>query len=132
MTVRDRVKYNTYMNDYMKSRYQRRRVEAVERLGGKCVACGSVENLEFDHIDPIGKDFTIARASSFAEARWQKELGKCQLLCTDCHKVKHLADNPCGTPRKYWNGCKCVECKAAYSKHHNQYRKNRTSSNAGL
>lgn len=132
MTERNREKYNAYMNDYMKNRYKRRRIEAVEKLGGKCTSCGSFESLEFDHIDPAGKDFTMAKAASFSETRWQKELEKCQLLCTDCHKLKHSVDNPCGTPQKYWNGCKCQACKAAYSKHHKKYRKDRSDGIAGL
>ena len=29
--------------------------EAKEKLGGKCVCCGVLENLEFDHIDDAKK-----------------------------------------------------------------------------
>lgn len=81
--------YNQDMNTYMKSRYFRRREQAIESLGGKCVVCGSVEELEFDHVDPSTKSFSIAKAfSGWSWSRIQVELDKCQLLCRDCHKVK--------------------------------------------
>lgn len=78
------------MNDYMKSRYLKRRLNAIEKLGGCCKICGEDDYtlLEFDHIDPKTKEFTIAKASSFSEERFNKELDKCQLLCKTCHKIK--------------------------------------------
>ena len=30
-------------------------------LGGKCECCGSTFNLQFDHIDPTTKSFSIAK-----------------------------------------------------------------------
>ncbi len=80
------------MNEYMKERYRKRRNEAIERLGGCCVNCGSDKDLEFDHKDPETKSFTIAHASSFSEKRWNEELVKCQLLCKDCHREKSKHD----------------------------------------
>ena len=37
-----------------KNRDERRKI-LIERLGGKCVKCGTTENLQFDHIDPNTK-----------------------------------------------------------------------------
>jgi len=42
-------------------RYHERIGEALDILGGKCIKCGSLENLEFDHIDPSSKLFTISK-----------------------------------------------------------------------
>lgn len=131
MPRKSREEYNAYMNNYMKERYARRREEAVAALGGKCVSCGTTENLEFDHIDPAGKDFAMARASAFSEKRWQAELAKCQLLCGDCHKAKHATQHPCGTVHRYWAGCKCGPCKGANSKYNADY-KNRRKADMGL
>lgn len=81
--------YNPKMNEYMKARYARRRADAVELLGGECASCGSIDNLEFDHIDPEQKSFPIGKA--FSGWKWSRivaELDKCQLLCHDCHQVK--------------------------------------------
>lgn len=118
---------NDYMNSYMKQRYARRRDDAIVSLGGVCVICGSDSDLEFDHIDPDTKDFTIARASSFSEERWQNELSKCQLLCHTCHVSKHREDIPCGSAKKYWRGCRCDDCRQANSLHSREYKRQRRS-----
>jgi len=83
--------YNQDMNSYMKERWRKRRAAAIIRLGSVCIVCGANENLEFDHIDPDTKLCSVARASSFSEVRFWNEVRKCQLLCTDCHKEKHIA-----------------------------------------
>ena len=31
----------------------------VQRLGGKCARCGSIENLQVDHVDPRTKKFEV-------------------------------------------------------------------------
>jgi 5-methylcytosine-specific restriction endonuclease McrA len=77
------------MNNYMKRRWERRRLAAVDKLGGKCVNCGDRDELEFDHIDPATKLYSIARASSFSQSRFDAEVAKCQLLCRECHQEKH-------------------------------------------
>ncbi len=90
MPLADKKKYNEYMNTYMKRRYFRRREEAIARLGGCCITCGSNEELHFDHIVPIHKSFPVAKAfSGWSQKRLDEELRKCQLLCVDCHKEKH-------------------------------------------
>ncbi len=78
---------------YMLARYHRRRSEALERLGGRCVQCGSTESLEFDHIEPRDKGFSLGRAfATWAEARLIDEVAKCQILCGLCHKEKSRLD----------------------------------------
>lgn len=82
--------YNNYMREYMLRRYYRRRGEAIEKLGGQCKSCGTTDDLEFDHIDPDQKEYSIAKIfTSGSEGKVQAEVAKCQLLCTDCHKKKH-------------------------------------------
>jgi 5-methylcytosine-specific restriction endonuclease McrA len=78
-----------YMREYMKKRWERRRIDAISVLGGKCVRCNSNSDLHFHHIDPATKLFTIARGSSFSEKRFWAEIDKCQLLCYDCHRDEH-------------------------------------------
>lgn len=84
--------YNHDMNIYMKRRWERRRALAVEYLGGKCVECGSEDNLDFDHIDPETKLMSIARASSRSEEFFWAEVSKCQLLCKPHHIIKSQLD----------------------------------------
>jgi len=73
--------------------------EAKEKLGGKCVWCGTNENLEFDHIDPAQKQFTISAFPCSLEL-WWKEVEKCRLLCKTCHK-KH-SDAEMAAKHLYW------------------------------
>lgn len=109
----------------MLDRYYRRKAEAIEVLGGKCVRCGSVEDLEFDHIDPSTKISTIGKlASTASEEKLWTEVAKCQLLCKACHKEKSKQED--GQRRPITHGkyhaayrykCHCIEC--------DEYRKNR-------
>ena len=87
------------MNNYMKSRYHRRREEAFELLGGKCQSCSTEDNLCIDHIDPHTKSFPISKMWSVAYSRFLEELKKCQLLCKRCHREKTKVD---GSYSKIW------------------------------
>lgn len=80
-------------------RKQKLKEEAKQKLGGKCVWCGTIENLEFDHIDPAQKLFTIS-AFPYSAEMWWKEVEKCRLLCKSCHK-KH-SDAEMAAKHLYW------------------------------
>ncbi len=69
------------------------KIKAIEYMGGKCKLCGYnryVGALEFHHLDPNKKDFSI---SSSGDCRsWksiQAELDKCIILCSNCHREVH-------------------------------------------
>ena len=79
---------NKYMNVYMKRRWEKRRKAAIRYLGGGCAKCGLRRGLEFDHINPATKKFTIAKGSSYSEVRFWNEVDKCQLLCKYHHTIK--------------------------------------------
>lgn len=113
------------MNQYMKARWQHRRQEAIEFLGGKCSICDSRSNLEFDHIDPAEKEFTIAKGSSFSNERFWLEIAKCQLLCEIHHKEKTISQQIGKTPGNkietpvhgtgvmyQRENCRCDECRS--------------------
>lgn len=106
--MKDKDKYNTYMNSYMKARYEQRRKNAVAKLGGCCIECGSKENLEFDHKKRKTKTKTIARLSSYSKQKFEEELEKCQLLCFDCHLKKTQKEI-----RNSWNclGIDYISCR---------------------
>jgi hypothetical protein len=65
----------------------------LEYLSDKsCERCGVSDPrvLEFDHIDPKSKSFSIARGISDILS-WENilvEIKKCQVLCANCHKIK--------------------------------------------
>ena len=70
---------------------QKNKLEAVEYKGGKCEICGYNKNiaaLEFHHLDPSQKDFTISDTSRNKE-KLKIELDKCILVCANCHRELH-------------------------------------------
>lgn len=66
----------------------------LEQLGGKCVECGTTENLTFDCIEPQGdrhhKLDTSARMSFYRRQLWLNNL---QVLCQK-HNSKKAAREP--------------------------------------
>lgn len=72
-------------------RRYRTKKKAVEYLGGVCVECGWSGNIaafEFHHING-NKEFTIGSASNKSWEVVRKELDKCELLCSICHRIEH-------------------------------------------
>jgi hypothetical protein len=65
---------------------------AVKLLGGKCNRCGWEGHLaayEFHHLDPKQKEFSLGSVSN---KKWEiilNELSKCELLCSNCHRIEH-------------------------------------------
>ena len=77
------------INKSAKERKAKNKAYLMEMLGGKCVGCGIIENLQFDHIDRKQKAFTIGkRLESSLENKLIPEAKKCQLLCKSCHQLK--------------------------------------------
>jgi hypothetical protein len=72
------------------------RQRAVEYLGGKCCICGyskCIGAMDFHHIESQIKDFTISSRMTSWEAI-EKELRKCVLLCSNCHREAHDGLHP--------------------------------------
>lgn len=62
-----------------------------EKRGGKCIRCGydkCLKALEFHHIDPSQKEFTISNAN-FRLKEASEEIKKCILICANCHRELH-------------------------------------------
>lgn len=97
----------TYQNNWLKKRRQ----EWIEK-NGPCKSCGSWENLEIDHINPLEKEIKASSLWSLKKASRDKELTKCQVLCKSCHFQKTNNEAKTfghGTPIKY-AACNCVIC----------------------
>lgn len=66
---------------------------AVEYLGSKCAICGynkCLAALEFHHKNSEEKDFGLScRGLTRSWERIKKELEKCVLVCSNCHKEIH-------------------------------------------
>lgn len=80
-------------NDQALERQRRLKKECVDYLGGKCSKCGynkCMAAIEFHHIDPTQKDFSISRNKSTSMNEVIKaELDKCIPLCRNCHAEEH-------------------------------------------
>lgn len=110
---RTREQYNARLNELRTAKYYRRQAESIAKLGGKCVDCGRLDSLEFDHVDPatkVSKVTDLLRCGS--QDRLNAELAKCVLRCRDCHKSRSDTDQTGEhgegiTGRK---GCMCELC----------------------
>lgn len=130
--------YNEYMREYVAKRYKRLRSEWIERLGGSCAACGSRDNLEFDHIDASQKKYNIGKIlSTHSKQKVEEEMARCQLLCKECHLEKtireediYIVDHGEGLTGK--KSCYCSLCgplKSAYNKRYKPEPKRSRSKN---
>ena len=73
-------------------RRKKMKAKAVAYKGGACICCGydkSYRALVFHHRDPTQKIFGISLYFNRSWAVLQKELDKCNLLCSNCHAELH-------------------------------------------
>ncbi len=86
-----RVEVNNRQKLYRKEIKQR----CVDYLGGKCKECGYNEclaALDFHHIDPNTKEFSIAQIRTNTWETIKEELDKCIVLCANHHRKLHWDD----------------------------------------
>lgn len=88
--------YNCYPEEYTTDGAALRRLIkkwALEYKGNQCYRCGynkCSEALEFHHKDMKEKEFSISDRN--IKLNWEKikkELDKCDLLCSNCHREVH-------------------------------------------
>lgn len=102
-----------------------RRLDWIAEQGSVCAKCSGEEGpWEIDHVDPTTK--VSHRVWSWAKEKREKELAKCQLLCSVCHWKKTAGENSGltfvhGTSTAYRYGCRCGECNL-YKKQENAKR----------
>ncbi len=81
----------SYESERIKRVQRRKKIDAVNKFGGKCCICGynkCINALEFHHIENKKEEpsYIIMRWS------WEKaknELSKCILICSNCHREIH-------------------------------------------
>jgi len=73
----------------------RLKTRGVELLGGKCSSCGisfeCIDVYDFHHLDPEKKELNIGQ-NMVSGGKWKtiwKEMSKCILLCSNCHRILH-------------------------------------------
>jgi len=72
----------------------RLKLAMVKAKGGKCERCGWSGNpvaFDFHHLDPSVKEVKL-NMSTQSSAVMLKELEKCILLCTRCHRLEHVSE----------------------------------------
>lgn len=92
-----------YIRNYQREWMRRRRAEFFADKA--CAACGINESLELDHVDP---DMKVShKIWSWSEERRAAEIAKCQVLCTECHKMKTFSERRsyqgAGNPASVWS-----------------------------
>jgi hypothetical protein len=69
------------------------RIYVNRKEDSKCKSCGEEDPrvLNFDHRDPEDKSFTISQGinRNIAVGEFIKEIGKCDILCYNCHMKNH-------------------------------------------
>lgn len=77
-------------NDEAKAR-QKIQTAWLHSLKTPCIVCGESEPvcIDFHHIDPSTKDFTISKHTSSGKNKLLIEIQKCVCLCANCHRKLH-------------------------------------------
>lgn len=67
-----------------------KKIKAIRLLGGKCIECGESNYFKLDFHHPNGdKEFNMGELRMKKWSSIESEISKCQLLCRNCHQMKH-------------------------------------------
>lgn len=91
-----RRKRNAKTYRWQKGHRRQRKAQLITQIGGKCMDCGysfCIAALEFHHRDRAEKEFGLGRFGG-SLARYLDEARKCDLVCANCHRVRHVATDP--------------------------------------
>lgn len=77
-------------NKQESERYRKKK-EFVDAQKTQCKKCGDDRFyvLDFHHIDPNSKKFTIGQFKKGSFKKLQDEIDKCVVLCANCHREYH-------------------------------------------
>lgn len=68
------------------------KIKAIEYKGNKCIDCNiqyPYSVYDFHHLDPLQKDYDWNKLRLKSWSNITKELDKCVLLCSNCHRIRH-------------------------------------------
>lgn len=91
--VRNKKAEESYKKSYIKK--YGKHIKLLNEFGSKCSICGYNKNysvLEFHHLDPLLKEFSIGNLKNGNYDKALNEAKKCVLLCSNCHKELHHPD----------------------------------------
>ena len=78
----------------LRKRRRKRKADLVAAYGGRCIDCGYAtcpEELQFHYRDPSTKDFGLGHFNG-SLARLSAEAAKCDLVCANCHRIRHALE----------------------------------------
>ncbi|MCT0253010.1 MULTISPECIES: hypothetical protein [unclassified Synechocystis] len=85
-----------YSQKYRDSQFKnQRKLEFCLYKGGFCSECGfeatedTIAAFDFHHINPSEKEYTPSDMLMLRKDKVFKELDKCVLLCSNCHRILH-------------------------------------------
>ena len=82
-------------NRYTHERFKQRKARAIAYKGGICADCRGTFHyavFEFHHTDPTRKELTGNQLKRLAWETVKAELDHCELLCANCHRLRHWDD----------------------------------------
>lgn len=89
--------YHSYckkcFSKYCNNRWVKKKLKAIEYKGGKCLDCKQqypYQVYDFHHLDPNKKEFNWDKLRLRSFEHIKKELEKCVLLCSNCHRIRHI------------------------------------------
>jgi hypothetical protein len=85
--------YKELYNKKAKERRNERKLRAIEYKGNACEHCKQSFHpaaFDFHHLDPKQKDRDPGLMMSASDETLFKELDKCILLCSNCHRIYHF------------------------------------------
>lgn len=95
------IKHNKWMrdnkdklNEWRRRDMKLKKDRLADYIGGrKCAHCGfehtSFAPFDFHHLDPTSKELSISDAVCRSWDNLIKEIDKCVLLCSNCHRIEH-------------------------------------------
>lgn len=91
-------KHKTTHQKRMKGNRERIRLWFAEYKSKlKCELCGfsHVAALDFHHIDALDKDKNLSQMVGLSTSipKIKEEIKKCQVLCSNCHRILHYNEN---------------------------------------
>ena len=90
-----RKKRNETTYRYQKAHRKALKEELVRARGGRCADCGfagAPAAFDLHHRDPREKEFAVSTFNGSLK-RFLAEAQKCDLLCANCHRLRHAAED---------------------------------------
>lgn len=82
-------------NRIIMNRWLERKQKAILYKGNKCFDCNNqfpYPIYDFHHLDPSQKDYDWSKLKLQSWTTIIKELDKCILLCSNCHRLRHYKE----------------------------------------